>query len=330
MLNILAELPRPVLRYASGVWRRRWIALIVAWAIALVGWFGVWLLPDQYESRAQVFVQTETILDSVLNGQTARPDYSDRVEVMRLQLLSRPNMEEIIYRAGLDSTINAQSEVERRAKLEGMIGWVAGKIQVVSPRDMYFDISYQNSDPVIARNVVDAVLNLLIEQDLGASLAENEAATRRLDARIVEYGQRLTAKEQEVAQFRAANAEELALAQSAVSRRELKQNELLRVSDELGRTRNRVLELQNLLAATPRNISAGEIDTLRLELAQLRSRYQDSHPDVQDVLARIEQLKAQGGGAFAPNPEYSKVSSQLTSARALVESLSVREVDSAP
>ena len=43
------------------------------------------MLPDKYESRAHVYVQTETILEPVLNGVVARPDYARRVEVMTLQ-----------------------------------------------------------------------------------------------------------------------------------------------------------------------------------------------------------------------------------------------------
>ena len=127
-----SDLPPPVLRSLNGLWRRRWLVIAVAWAAALIGWFAVWLIPDKYESRAQVFVQTETILEPVLNGFTARPDYSRRVEAMRLQLLTRPNVEEIILRSGLDKTIEAKTPLERRAKMQSMVDWVASQIKIES------------------------------------------------------------------------------------------------------------------------------------------------------------------------------------------------------
>lgn len=320
-----SEMPRPVIRHLNGLWRRRWIVLAIVWFAALLGWLAVWLIPDKYESRAQVFVQTETILEPVLTGFTARPDYSERVEVMRLQLLTRPNVKEVILRSGLDETIGARSGIERRARMESLINNVSEQIQITSPREMYFVISYKHSDPEISRKVVDAVLNMLIEQDLGASLSENEAARRRLDLQIEEYEERLTANERRVADFRRAHAAELANSQSESRRRELKENELARVSDEVERTKGRVITLQNLLSATPRTTSGDELDKLRVELADLRSKYQESHPDIRGVVARIEQLESAGGGALSSNPEYVRLQSELRVARDSISVLEERE-----
>ncbi len=285
----------------------------------------VWLMPDQYESRAHVFVQTETILEPVMNGFTARPDYSQRVEVMQMQLLTRPNVEEIILRSKLDETIDARTPVERKAKMEGLINWVSEQIQIESPRPMYFIISYKNSDPEIARAVVDAVLNLLIEQDLGASLSESEAARRRLNLQIEEYEEKLTANERAVAEFRRAHASELAETSGTNRRRELRENELVRVTDELERTKGRILTLQNLLLATPRTTSGDELDKLKVELADLRSRYRDDHPDIRGVVARIEQLENGAGGALSSNPEYVRLSSELRVAKDSIKNLEDRE-----
>lgn len=127
-----SDLPQPVLRSLNGLWRRRWLIVAVTWMAAIAGWVLLWTVPDRYESRAQVFVQTETILEPVLNGFTARPDYSRRVEVMRLQLLTRPNVEEIILRAGLDETIQARTPMERRVKMQGMVDSVASHIKIES------------------------------------------------------------------------------------------------------------------------------------------------------------------------------------------------------
>ncbi len=320
-----SELPPPVIRHVNGLWRRRWTIIAVVWLVSVLGWFAVWLLPDQYESRAHVFVQTETILEPVLNGFTARPDYTQRVEVMRLQLLTRPNVQEIILRSGLDETIEARTDVERRAKMESLVNWVAEEITIDSPRDMYFVISYANSDPETARAVVDAVLNMLIEQDLGATLSESEAARRRLNLQIEQFEEKLTANERAVATYRRANATELAGSQGTVRRRELKENEMLRVSDELQRTSGRILTLQNLISATPRTTSGDEIDKLKVELADLRSKYQETHPDIRGVVARIEQLDGAGGGTLSSNPDFIRLHSELKVAEQSIGILKARE-----
>lgn len=321
----ISNLPRPVVRYGVGLWRRRWIVIACAWLFALVGWFGVWLLPDQYESRAQVNVQTETILDPVMTGVTARPNYEQRVDVIRQQLLSRPNVEEIIYRAGLDKEIEARTEVERRAKLEGMIDWVGEKIKVESPMNMYFNITYRYGEPVMAKNVVDAVLNLLIEQDLGASLAEKEEAKRLLDAKIKEFDERLTSKEKEVAEFRRLHGEELAIIEGKERQREQKETEFARIGDQLASEQRRVASLRNLLSSTARATAGNELDTLKVQIAQLRSQYEESYPDIQVLKARIEQLENAGADALPENPEYTRIRNELRAAEGGVADLKARE-----
>jgi polysaccharide chain length determinant protein (PEP-CTERM system associated) len=321
----VSDLPRPIIRYGVGLWRRRWVVVAAAWAIALAGWFGVWLLPDQYESRAQVHVQIETILEPVMTGVTARPNYEQRVEVMRQQLLTRPNVEEIVYRAGLDKEIEARSEMERRTKLEGMIDWVAGKIKIDSPLSMYFNISYRYGDPEIAKNVVDAVLNLLIEQDLGASIAEKEEAKRLLDAQIREFDERLTAKEREVAEFRRLHADELAVSEGKARKREQKETELARISDQLSSEQRRVSTLTALLSTTPRVSAGSELDALKIQLAQLRSQYKESYPDIEGLKARIRELESGGVGVLPENPEFVRLRNELRAAEGAVADLSERE-----
>ena len=45
-----------------SVWKRRWLALGVGWAIALLGWLVISLIPNKYESTAKLLVQASTLL----------------------------------------------------------------------------------------------------------------------------------------------------------------------------------------------------------------------------------------------------------------------------
>lgn len=321
----IADLPRPIIRYGVGLWRRRWTVAITTWIAAIVGWFALWLIPDKYESRAQVYVQTETVLDPVMNGVTARPDYEKRVEVMKLQLLARPNVEEIIYRSGLDMEVTARSPRERQAQMERLIDWVAGQVTITSPQEMYFVIEYKNSDPTIARNVVDAALNLLIEQDLGASITENEEARKRLDAEIATFDKRLTAKEQEVAVFRRLHGDELAAVSGNDRSRDLMEAELSRVTDELALAERRAATAQSLLGSSQSTSSSAELEKLMVELAALRSQYQENYPDIQAVKARIAEIQTEGSSARPTDPEYRRLSAEWRAARDVAAGLADRQ-----
>jgi polysaccharide chain length determinant protein (PEP-CTERM system associated) len=321
----IADLPPSAIRYGAGLWRRRWTVATVAAGSALLALLGLWLIPDQYASRAQVYVQTETVLDPVMTGVTARPNYERRVEVMRLQLLTRPNVEEIILRSGLDREITARDPRERGAQMERLIDWVANQITITSPQELYFVIDYKNSDPAIARNVVEAALNLLIEQDLGASLTENEEARKRLDAEIAAFDERLTAKEQEIASFRRTNAEELALVEGQGRGRELMEQELSRVTDELAVAERRVASARSLLAQTAATSSGTELDRLMIELAALRSQYNEDYPDIAALKARIAQLQADTVNQLPDNPEYKRLSAELRAAQDIAGGLADRQ-----
>ena len=301
--------------------------MAAAWVMALVGWLGVWLIPDTYQSRAQVFVKTENILEPVLNDVTARPDYARRVEVMQRALLTRPNVSEVVHRSGLDQTIDAGSALERQVKMEGMIDWVASKIKIDSPQPMYFQIEYGFSDPVIARNVVAAVLDLFIEQDLGASLQENEDARRKLDREIKRFEERLTAKDQEVAKFRRTHAEELALATGNQRKREQMETDLARIADELAVAKRRAVSLKSQLAGTSKNAPGDELDKLKVELAKLRSQYNENYPDILVVKARIAELEAAGAGVLGKNPEYVRIRNQFSIVKDQIAGLEEREQD---
>eukprot|EP01041_Mallomonas_annulata_P035181 gene35181-58089_t len=45
-----------------SVWNRRWLALSVAWGICILGWLVIAMIPNKYESKAQIQVRTQSIL----------------------------------------------------------------------------------------------------------------------------------------------------------------------------------------------------------------------------------------------------------------------------
>ena len=51
----IADLPRSVIRYGVGLWRRRWTVATVAWIAALAGWFALWLVPDKVPDAIVVY-----------------------------------------------------------------------------------------------------------------------------------------------------------------------------------------------------------------------------------------------------------------------------------
>ena len=53
------------------VWQRRWLAIMVAWGVAVLGWLVIALIPNSYEAKARIFVQQQSILPAQV---AATPD----------------------------------------------------------------------------------------------------------------------------------------------------------------------------------------------------------------------------------------------------------------
>ncbi len=62
------ELMHQVMTALRGMWRRRWIGLAVAWAVAVIGAIVLLRIPDRYEATARVYVDTQTVLKPLMSG----------------------------------------------------------------------------------------------------------------------------------------------------------------------------------------------------------------------------------------------------------------------
>ena len=98
-----------------GAWRFRWIALVSAFVVALIGWAVVFALPDRYSADARVFVDTRTALKPALQGLTIDQNVDAQINYVRQSLLEGPQLEQIAKETGvLPDTI---TEERARAKI---------------------------------------------------------------------------------------------------------------------------------------------------------------------------------------------------------------------
>ena len=77
-----------------GVWNRRWLALAVAWGVCVLGWLAVSFIPNVYESKARVFVQTQSVLQNKI-GITA-DEQQKNLDAIRQTLASAVNLEKVV------------------------------------------------------------------------------------------------------------------------------------------------------------------------------------------------------------------------------------------
>ncbi|GGC99039.1 XrtA system polysaccharide chain length determinant [Aquisalinus flavus] len=317
----LNDLPKPIVRYAVGLWTRRWLVLSVAWLVAVAGWLAIMLMPDAYESRAQIYVDTDTALNETLEESARRADFEKRVRVMTLQLLSRENLEQVIAEVGIDEEFAvvaaerapgnaAEQERIRKVLLQRKIKSLGESIRISSSEEQYYTISYLDRNPVMAQRIVAAVIALFIEKDVGTAISQSETALSRLDREIRRYEALLSQKDQEVAAFRKEHADELTGNETQRRRLDQKEGELSGIEFSIEQSTRRRQTLMGELATTPRNTSGTELDQLKLQMAQLQSQYRDNYPDIIALRARIAELE-NGGASLPNNPEFQRLEASV-------------------
>src|ERR1700722_18992963 len=157
-------------RYLGAAWRRRWMGVMIAWIVCGVGWVSVYAIPNQFESTARMFVDADAVLTPLLRGLAADSAPTTQLEVLQRTLLSRPNLEKLVSKTGLDLSLNNASERER------LLARLAAEIKVVPQTKNLFTINYRDQSPKRAHDVVQTLLTIFIESATGGSRTDMENA----------------------------------------------------------------------------------------------------------------------------------------------------------
>ena len=98
----MQEVIAQAMTYLWGIWRHKWLALGLAWIVALAGWAYVWQMPESYVATAKLYVDTNSVLRPLMRGLAITPDVNQRMSMMSRTLLSRPNLEKLARMTDLD------------------------------------------------------------------------------------------------------------------------------------------------------------------------------------------------------------------------------------
>ena len=126
-------------------------------------------------------------MDNSLNSQ---------LDVLQRTLLSRPNLEKLVSNTDLDLSITGPAD------LESMVGGLATAIKITPQTRNLFTITYRNTNPKLAFDVVQTILTTFIESKTGNNRSEMENAGLFLQQQIGEYERKLREAEKKRAEFR--------------------------------------------------------------------------------------------------------------------------------
>src|ERR1700761_1495237 len=338
-----------IFQYARDIWRRRWYAVGVAWAICLVGWVVVSRMPDIYESSARVYMNSDEALTPLLRGIAVESDVDARLERMQRTLLSNNNLKKLIRMTDLDS------RVKDNADREGLVARLQKAIVIKLQTRNLFTVTYSDTDPQLAQSVVSNVLSLFMESSAGDSRTDIDSAQRFLQTEIDRLETQLREAERKKSEFQARYYDLLPGADNGLSRLEQARADVQKITEDLNDSIAERDSLQKQLEAqqqyssveAPEKAPAGaeglstspqtRLAQLKTQLETAKSTLTDAHPvvialkhqiaAVQQEIARTQTTEKKGPTSQnIANPVYVQLANQLSEKETKIASLRRRLV----
>lgn len=335
--------------YLIGIWRFRWLTVILTWSIALIGWLWVWSLPESYLATARLDVDSTSVLRPLLRGLAIQPDINQRVALMSKTLLSRPNLEKLMRMADLDLGVKSDLEEERLlAQLKKSIS-LRGDRQNSS----LYTVAFKHEDRDVAKRVVQSLMTIFIEGALGDKRKDSSGAQAFIDQQIAEYELRLSESEARLADFKQRHVgmlpgetggyyKRLESARTELSRAELQLRELENRQKELNlqlEGEGPVFFSSSIGSSSSQSPIDYRINTLQEKMDMLSLNYTELHPEMVQLKEKIKALKQERqqemdmalelppsaiSGFGASSPVYQSMRTMLAETKANVAGLTVR------
>lgn len=318
-----------------GIWTRRWLALAVAWTVCVLGWLVVAQLKNTYQSRARISVQMQSILPSKIG--ISADDQAKDVDRVRQTLTSAVNLAKVVRGTDMANSVATDRDVADR------VAGLQTAIKVVAQQDNLFEISATASSPKLARQIVQKLIDIFVEENLAGDRDETSQTLQFLDGQLTQRQKQLQESEAKRADFQNRYLGSLPGTGSLNDRIANARSQMAQVDGDLAAAQSGLAAINGQMAGTAQSVAGSSggaagpararVNAIQGQLAEARGRgWTDAHPDViamrsqlaaAQSAARNEPLSA--GAAGSANPVYMSLRSLQADKQAQVAALSARK-----
>lgn len=322
------------------VWRRRWLAMAVAWGVAVLGWLVIALIPSSYEAKARLFVQMQSILPTQVG--ITPDDRQNQLLRLKQTLTSNENLVRVVRRTDL-STLAATDR-----DLGAVVSALRTRITITAQPDGMIEIKASSNisgfsngqNARTAAATVQGLVDLFTQQNLSGDGRESGQSLQFLDEELRRREGALRAAEQRRAEFEQRYLGLLPGEGSIGQRMSAARAELDDIQQQIAAGQAAVNAMRGQLAATPTSLpgmggsdgsASGQIAALEGQIAQNLGRgWTEQHPDIVYARQQIARLRpyaqAERGGnrAGASNPSYVSLRAMLSEREAQLAAATAR------
>jgi len=301
--------------YLDLLLRRKRLFIVTSLVIMTAAIILSYSLPKIYEAKSTVFIE-KNVISELVKGIAVTPSMEQTIKVLTYALTSRTILAKVINELDM---VKKGSDAE----LESVLARVNKNISVKVKDNNLFMISYKDPDPRIARDFVNTLVRIYIEQNVSSKREESYGAIQFLSEQIETVQKKLDTADEELNRFKAqqggvVNIDEAKLFQEINSAEQKLQDIQLRRR-----------HLEGLKPVTRRESDPLQVQLLSLQKRQdeLRNQFNDNYPELIRIKGEIESLQMQikkrpaAGSSQADHQEVAKIEAELSALKLTEQSL---------
>jgi succinoglycan biosynthesis transport protein ExoP len=311
---------------------RRPLLVVGPWAaVLLLSVVAVFMLPKKYMSSALVLIESEKVPESFIPNVATR-DPGQRLEAVRPEILSRTRLERVLEETRPYPALSRTQAVDRMR---------ASTFVSLSGNDG-FTISFYHGDPLKAQEVTDRLARLFIEETIKSREQQVEGAIDFLVTQVRDARTELEKKDAALRHYKEEHMGRLpSQLETNLATMQILQREAQTVEESLLFAREKRDALARAVgrssaaasSGTPPAAGSAELTDLNRQLAMLRARYTELHPDVESLRSRMARVEAglvearQAAGPADAGPPRDDPSVQVTRDQLQRADLEVRKLE---
>ncbi len=278
----------------------------------------VLLLPAQYTSTGTLLIQSPQISKDLVK-QTNSSSALERIEIIKQRTIARPRLLEIANKTKLFPAWRGLSDTKKVRRMKKRFQVLPVRSEIVTGtgvKAVAFQIAYTDPSPEKAQTVANEFINNFVTLDRRQSVKIASDNSEFFENQTVKFQAELRDKQQEIAEFKRVNNGSLPDQQS-LSERQLERliTQITSLDQQISSIEEdkRFVESQmasNASGGGDENSPEARLRSLRALLAEQRSNYTDSHPEVQALLGQIRALERQ----LAPGRELQNLQRKVDQA----------------
>lgn len=275
--------------YLKIIPRRKWFIIIpvsIIWSMVI---FAGFITPQKYSARSVLMIQEEAMESPLLKGLVQPSSVANRLSIIN-EVIFSPNS----IRKAAD-VIRADSVMRNRLSRKAIYEMIKNNVNVrtitksksYGTKDLVIEISCIGTDSVAVALIVDAVVNVFIEESLYEQQNAAKSAIQFMEKQVAHYKEELEQADNRLSNFKESNVLSLPGALNFNVRKvsEL-EAELVDSEIKLAEIGRQQQHLANMLTVNNKIL----VDK-RSELADLMTKYTEKHPRIIQLRQELDYLE---------------------------------------